>query len=250
MLAPRTSPILPVSDGAMNLVALVLTALATLYLAIRAGRATDPRKWRLVIAGALVCVALFESIPSVYLAVDRALGGINLFYLIAHLALLPAAYLITGSLAWAVSSRKSAQLVSGWPGICVLLLCASAMVVLFIATLGPTTRLNVGSAGLRGAFVSSSYAYLVWASAVLVVPMARAAGYGQRPMTHRMASGMMAGGFALSALAGTVVVFKLFTNDDLVGGMIYTAIILFSSALLVRWAGAALERQRYFPASK
>lgn len=104
--------------------ALVLTLAATVWMCLRAVQSDpDGQRRRLAIAGSLVTLGVAQSIPAVYETVDSALGGVGVFYLIAHIGLAIAAAFICAS----VSGVLVVLRVSNYVRVDVLLYPAVAM---------------------------------------------------------------------------------------------------------------------------
>jgi hypothetical protein len=162
---------------------------------VRAGRG------RMVFAAlVLLSVAVGLSLPPIYLAVDRVLGGGNAANLLVRLSLYAVFVLLGLRMAAAFGAARARSLIVGPVGILALLLTVGATLVLFV--LSDLPRSSPGLAAYAGQETVEQYAgvgrlYPAYVAACLVWPALAAARCGGSRPIYRVACSMLAAGFAL-----------------------------------------------------
>lgn len=183
-----------------------------------------------------VCVGL--SIAPIYEMVDGVFGGINLANLLLRLALYAVFLLFAVRMAAAFGSPLARRLVVGPFGLAVLGVTVAATLYFFVAS-----ELPGSSAGLRAfddqdsvqQYAAVGRLYPGYVAACLVVPAAASALDRQARVIHRVACGLLAGGFFL--VVGFVAL-RLTPLDLSVWDIIlpFSAILLTVVGLCLIWA--------------
>jgi hypothetical protein len=198
---------------------------------------------------ALMTAAILLSIKGPYLAVDAALGGINLANLLLRFIIFAAIYFVGIRVTRGFGADHAYRLITGKIGMTVLLLISLAMVGVFF--LMDTAGSSAGLEGVatkdrwNGAMVeyygAAGRAYPSYVSLVLLPAMVRAVG-SRLPVLVRLAAGLLAVGAVAIALT------LLFPVVPPEWGAIefiinYTAVLCFVIGLALIWA-ARVRNQR------
>jgi hypothetical protein len=191
---------------------------------------------------ALMTVAILLSIQAPYVAVDRALGGINLANLLLRFIIFAAIYFVGIRVTRGFGANGAYRLITGKAGMVVLLVISLVMTALFFLTdtAGSSAGLSAISGKSERNFVMVEYygaagrAYPAYVSLVLLPAMVRAV--GQRlPVLVRLAAALLAlGGVAIAlTLLFPVVPPEWGALEFIVN---YTAVLCFVLGLALIWA--------------
>ncbi|WP_434995608.1 hypothetical protein [Arthrobacter sp. Ld5] len=193
----------------------------------------------------LLTCAVGLSIEPIYLAVDGALGGVNIANLLLRMALYAVFVLFGIRMAAAFDSARARRLIVGPVGLSIVAVTVAATLYFFAAS-----ELEGSSTGLRAfgdqdtvqQYATVGRLYPGYVAACLVVPAALAALDRHGRTVHRLACALVACGYAL------VVVFVLLrlTPLDLMHWDIvlpFSAILLTVLGLCLIWASRAVGRK-------
>lgn len=222
--------------------ALGLCAVGT---AVRVPGLREGRGRTMFVALLLLTVAVGLSIDPIYLAVDGALGGVNVANLMLRMALYAVFLLLGIRTAAAFGSARARRLIVGPVGLFIVALTVSATLYFFVSS-----ELGGSSTGLRAyedqgtvqQYAAVGRLYPGYVAACLVLPAALSAFDRQARTIHRIACALIACGFTL------VVVFVLLrlTSLDLMHWDIvlpFSAILLTVLGLCLIWASRAVGRK-------
>jgi hypothetical protein len=200
----------------------------------------------------LLTIAVALSLDVIYLVVDSLMGGVNLANLLIRFLLYAVFLLIGVRMAAAFDSPGARRLIAGPFGIAVLIVTISATLYFFLAS-----ELQGSSTGLRDfgyqdtvlQYAAVGRLYPAYVAACLVVPGVRAAfDRGSRPL-HRVASGLLACGFAI---VDAYVVLRLMPIElhqwDII--LPFLAILLTVLGLCLIWLSHIVSRRGHRQANK
>ncbi|MEV7474231.1 hypothetical protein AB0N33_11005 [Pseudarthrobacter oxydans] len=203
----------------------------------------------------LMTVAILLSIEAPYVAIDQALGGINLANLLLRFIIFAAIYFVGIRVTRGFGADSAYRLITGKAGMVVLLVISIALVVLFFmmdtvgssaGLAGPSVR-NQHNAVLAQYYGAAGRAYPGYVALVLLPAMVRAV-RSRLPLLVRVAAGLLAlGGIAI----GISLLFpfvppgwgaiKFIVN--------YTAVLCYVLGLALIWA-ARVHNNRVSPAKR
>jgi len=191
---------------------------------------------------ALMTAAILLSIEAPYLAVDAALGSINLANLLLRFIIFAAIYFVGVRVTRGFGADHAYRLITGRPGMVALLAISLVMTILFFLadTAGSSAGLSATSGKSERNFVLVEYygaagrAYPSYVSVVLIPAMVRAVGT-RLPVLVRLAAGLLALGGAAIALT---LLFPLVPPEwgALEFIVNYTAVLCFVIGLALIWA--------------
>lgn len=191
---------------------------------------------------ALMTAAIFLSIEAPYLAVDAALGGINLANLLLRFIIFAAIYFVGIRVTRGFGADHAYRLITGRLGMMVLLVISLVMTALFFLMdtvsssvgLTETAATNRQNAVLVEYYAAAGRAYPAYVSFALLPAMVRAVG-SRLPMLVRLAAGLLAlGGIAIAlTLLFPVVPPEWGALEFIVN---YTAVLCFVLGLALIWA--------------
>jgi hypothetical protein len=191
---------------------------------------------------ALLTVAILLSIEAPYVAIDKALGGINLTNLILRFVIFAAIYFVGIRVTKGFDAEDGHRLITGRAGRAVLALISMAVVVLFLMmdTAGSSSGLNgVALKDARNGLLVELYgaagrAYPTFVSLVLLPAMVRAV-RSALPALVRMAAFLLGAGAVAIALT---LLFPLWPPQWGTAKFIvnYTAVLCFVMGLALIWA--------------
>lgn len=191
---------------------------------------------------ALMTAAIFLSIEAPYLAVDTALGGINLANLLLRFIIFAAIYFVGIRVTRGFGADHAYRLITGRLGMMVLLVISLVMTALFFLmdTVGSSVGLtetaatNRQNAVLFEYYAAAGRAYPAYVSLALLPGMVRAVG-SRLPVLVRFAAGLLAlGGIAVGlTLLFPVVPPEWGALEFIVN---YTAVLCFVLGLALIWA--------------
>lgn len=190
---------------------------------------------------ALMTVAILLSIEAPYIAVDTALGGVNLANLLLRFIIFAAIYFVGIRVTRGFGAEHGYRLITGKIGMAVLLVVSLLTVGVFFLmdTAGSSAGLNAVAAKdhRHGVLVeyygAAGRAYPSYVSLVLLPAMVRAA-QSRLPVLVRLAAGLLAVGAV--AIAVTLL-FPLVPDEFSAGKYIvnYTAVLCFVLGLALIW---------------
>ncbi|MBA4101154.1 MAG: hypothetical protein C0488_02790 [Arthrobacter sp.] len=203
----------------------------------------------------LMTVAILLSIEKPYVAIDQALGGINLANLLLRFIIFAAIYFVGIRVTRGFGADSAYRRITGKAGMVVLLVISLALVVLFFmmdtvgssaGLAGPSVR-NQHNAVLAQYYGAAGRAYPGYVGLVLLPAMVRAV-RSRLPLLVRVAAGLLAlGGIAI----GISLLFpfvppgwgaiKFIVN--------YTAVLCYVLGLALIWA-ARVHNNRVSPAKR
>ncbi|HEY8701553.1 MAG TPA: hypothetical protein VIM08_11450 [Arthrobacter sp.] len=190
---------------------------------------------------ALLTLAILLSIDGPYVAIDRALAGINLANLILRFLIFAAIYFVGIRVTKGFGAEDAHRLITGRAGIAVLALVSVAVVVLFLLmdTAGSSSGLKaVALRDARNGLLAELYgaagrAYPAYVSLVLLPAMVRAV-RSALPAPVRFAALLLAAGAVAIALT---LLFPLVPAQW--GAVLfivnYTAVLCFVAGLALIW---------------
>lgn len=197
----------------------------------------------------LMTLAILLSIQGPYVAIDQALGGINLANLLLRFVIFAAIYFVGIRVSRGFGADGAYRLITGKTGMLVLLVVSLVMVVLFFMmdTAGSSAGLSATSAKNERNFVLVEYygaagrAYPAFVSLALLPPMVRAV-RSRLPLLVRVAAGLLAlGGVAITLTLLFPVVPPAWGALEFVVN--YTAVLCFVIGLTLIWAARVRNRK-------
>lgn len=203
----------------------------------------------------LMTVAILLSIEKPYVAIDQALGGINLANLLLRFIIFAAIYFVGIRVTRGFGADSAYRRITGKAGMVVLLVISLALVVLFFMmdTVGSSAGLAAVSEKSERNFVLVEYygaagrAYPAYISLVLLPAMVRAV-RGRLPILVRIAAALLAtGGVAIALTLLFPVVPPEWGAAEFV--INYTGVLCFVLGLALIWA-AKVQNSRVSSAKR
>ncbi|GGI95806.1 hypothetical protein [Pseudarthrobacter scleromae] len=203
----------------------------------------------------LMTVAILLSIEAPYVAIDQALGGINLANLLLRFIIFAAIYFVGIRVTRGFGADSAYRLITGKAGMVVLLVISLALMVLFFMmdTVGSSAGLAAVSEKSERNFVLVEYygaagrAYPAYISLVLLPAMVRAV-RSRLPLLVRVAAALLAtGGVAIALTLLFPAVPPEWGAAEFV--INYTAVLCFVLGLALIWA-ARVRSSRTSPAKR
>ena len=203
----------------------------------------------------LMTVAILLSIQAPYVAIDQALGGINLANLLLRYIIFAAIYFVGIRVTRGFGADGAHRLITGKAGMIVLLVISLVMTALFLMM--DSAGSSAGLAAISGKdernFVLVEYygaagrAYPAYVSLALLPAMVRAVG-SRLPVLVRIAAGLLAiGGVAIALTLLFPVVPPEWGAAEFVVN--YTAVLCFVIGLALIWA-ARVRNTRTSPSKR
>ncbi|MCC3275758.1 hypothetical protein LJ753_07730 [Arthrobacter sp. zg-Y20] len=221
-------------------------AVSGLFALTRLPSAVKGRNPLLFWALLMLCIAIALGISPVYLAVDNALGGVNIANVIIRFAMYGFFLILGVKAAVAFRAPGAGRLIAGPAGVAVVIAVGIATVVLFILA-----DLPVSSPGLRsygGQLPVMLYGmlgrvYPGYVAACLVGPALRIAAHRRRPSLMRAGAGLLGVGLIGVVLYAIQDVTPLDVNpwDHLVP---YSSIILTTVGLALLGSQRIASKKR------
>jgi hypothetical protein len=192
---------------------------------------------------ALMTLAILLSIEAPYIAIDHALGGMNVANLILRFVVFGAIYFVGIRITKGFGAEDAYRLITGWVGTTVLALISVAVAGLFLLMDSTGSSSGLHSIYLKGGpnailveyYGAAGRAYPAYAALVLLPTMVRAVLSGL-PVLVRLAAFLLALGAVATSLAPLFPVVppqwspaKFAIN--------YTAVLCFVTGLTLIWAG-------------
>ncbi|MGF9649570.1 hypothetical protein AAIH32_16500 [Pseudarthrobacter oxydans] len=202
---------------------------------------------------ALMTAAILLSIEAPYVAVDTALGGVNLANLLLRFIIFAAIYFVGIRVTRGFGAEHGYRLITGRIGQAVLLVVSLLMLGVFFLmdTAGSSAGLGAvaGKDHRHGVLVeyygAAGRAYPSYVSLVLLPAMVRAA-QSRLPVLVRLAAGLLAVGGVAIALT---LLFPLVPEEWSAGKFIvnYTAVLCFVLGLALIWVARVRSNKSYKP---
>jgi hypothetical protein len=198
---------------------------------------------------ALMTAAILLSIEAPYIAVDAALGGINLANLLLRFIIFAAIYFVGIRVTLGFGADNAYRLITGKTGMTVLLVISLLMVGVFFLmdTSGSSAGLSAvsGKDPWQGILVeyygAAGRAYPSYVSLVLLPAMVRAVG-SRLPVLVRLAAGLLAvGGAAIALTLLFPVVPPEWGPVEFIVN--YTAVLCFVVGLALIWAARVKNKR-------
>ncbi|WP_426765878.1 hypothetical protein ACP3TD_05250 [Pseudarthrobacter sp. 1G09] len=199
---------------------------------------------------ALMTLAILLSIEAPYVAIDQALGGINLTNLLLRFVIFGAIYFVGVRITKGFGATNAYRLITGRTGMLALAALSALVVVVFLLmdTAGSSAGLvTVSGKDPRNGVLVEYYgaagrAYPAFVSLVLFPAMVRAA-RSRLPLLVRVAAGLLAvGGLSIAlTLFFPVVPPELGSLRFIVN---YTAVLCFVIGLALIWAARIRQDKR------
>ncbi|TLM84135.1 hypothetical protein [Pseudarthrobacter sp. NamE5] len=199
---------------------------------------------------ALMTLAILLSIQGPYVAIDRALGGINLANLLLRFVIFAAIYFVGIRVSRGFGAGGALRLITGKAGMVVLLVVSLVMVALFLMM--DTTGSSAGLTGVVGTdpwnsalleyYGAAGRAYPAYITLVLLPAMVRAVP-SRLPVLIRIAAGVLALGAVATGLTLTFPLIPpaLGALEFIIN---YTAVLCFVVGLAVIWAARVRSGKR------
>ncbi|WP_258804961.1 hypothetical protein [Pseudarthrobacter sp. NS4] len=191
---------------------------------------------------ALMTVAILLSIQGPYVAIDQALGGINLANLLLRFVIFAAIYFVGIRVTKGFGADGAYRLITGKAGMAVLLTISLVLMAVFFmmdtagssAGLVEIARTNVRNGVLVEYYGAAGRAYPSYVSLVLLPAMLRAV-RSRLPVLVRLAAGLLAAGAIAIALS---LLFPVIPRDWAAIEYVinYTAVLCFVIGLALIWA--------------
>jgi hypothetical protein len=196
---------------------------------------------------ALMTLAILLSIQGPYLAIDRALGGINLANLVLRFVIFGAIFFMGIRISKGFGAEDAYKLITGRPGIVVLAAISACMLALFFMM-----DTNGSSAGLTGVvgtdpwnsamleyYGAAGRAYPAYVTLALLPAMVRAVA-SRLPALVRVAAGLL--GFGAVA-TGLTLLFPLIPPalGHIEFIINYTAVLCFVVGLALIWVAKVVN---------
>jgi hypothetical protein len=202
---------------------------------------------------ALMTLAILLSIEAPYIAVDAALGGINLANLLLRFVIFAAIYFVGIRVTRGFGAEHAYRLITGKAGMAVLLVVSLVMTLLFFLmdTVGSSAGMSATSGKSERNFILVEYygaagrAYPSYVSLVLLPAMVRAVG-SRLPILVRLAAGLLAVGGVAIALT---LLFPLVPPEwgALEFIVNYTAVLCFVVGLALIWVARVRSSKSFKP---
>ncbi|CCQ47380.1 putative membrane protein [Pseudarthrobacter siccitolerans] len=224
-------------------------AICALIAAARVPSALRGENRSLFYIFALMTAAILLSIEAPYVAVDKALGGINLANLLLRFIIFGAIYFVGIRVTRGFGADYAYRLITGRTGMIVLLVISLIMTGLFFLmdTAGSSAGLSATSGKSERNSVLVEYygaagrAYPSYVSLVLLPAMVRAVG-SRLPVLVRLAAGLLAvGGVAIALTLLFPVVPPEFGAIEFIVN--YTAVLCFVLGLALIWAARVRNKR-------
>jgi hypothetical protein len=224
-------------------------AICALIAAARVPSALRGENRSLFYIFALMTAAILLSIEAPYVAVDKALGGINLANLLLRFIIFGAIYFVGIRVTRGFGADHAYRLITGRTGMMVLLVISLLMVGVFFLmdTSGSSAGLSAvsGKGRWNGTMVeyygAAGRAYPSYVSLVLLPAMVRAVG-SRLPVLVRLAAGLLAvGGVAIALTLLFPVVPPEFGAVEFIVN--YTAVLCFVLGLALIWAARVRNKR-------
>ena len=205
---------------------------------------------------ALMTLAILLSIQGPYLAIDRALGGINLANLVLRFVIFGAIFFMGIRISKGFGAEDAYKLITGRPGIVVLAAISACMLALFFMM-----DTNGSSAGLTGVvgtdpwnsamleyYGAAGRAYPAYVTLALLPAMVRAVA-SRLPALVRVAAGLL--GFGAVA-TGLTLLFPLIPPSlgHIEFIINYTAVLCFVVGLALIWVAKVVNGRTAAPRRK
>ncbi|MBG6225136.1 hypothetical protein IWX63_001701 [Arthrobacter sp. CAN_A2] len=220
--------------------------------AVRIPGLRDRRGGTIFLALVLLTLAVGLSIDPIYLAVDAALGGVNIANLLLRLALYAVFVLLGIRMAAAFGSTLARRLIIGPFGLAIVGLSVAATLYFFVSSElegSSTALLAFADQDTVQQYAAVGRLYPGWVAACLVIPAAAAAFDRQGRIIHRVACALLACGFALVVV---FVLLRLTTLDLMYWDIVlpFSAILLTVLGLCLIWVSRAVGRKSAASANK
>lgn len=199
---------------------------------------------------ALLTLAILLSIEAPYIALDTALGGINLANLLLRFIIFAAIYFVGVRVTRGFGADHAYRLITGRTGMLVLLVISLVVVSVFLlmdtegssAGLLEVSRKDSHNAVLVEYYGAAGRAYPSYVSLVLLPAMVRAVG-SSLPVLVRLAAGLLAVGGVAIALT---LLFPVVPQEWSAGKFIinYTAVLCYVMGLALIWAARVRNSKR------
>jgi hypothetical protein len=191
---------------------------------------------------ALMTLAILLSIEAPYVAIDHALGGMNVANLILRFVVFGAIYFVGIRITKGFGAADAYRLITGWVGMTVLALISVAVAGLFLLMDSTGSSSGLHSISLKGGpnailveyYGAAGRAYPAYVALVLLPTMVRAVLSGL-PVLVRLAAFLLALGAVATSLAPLFpVVPPQWSPAKFV--INYTAVLCFVTGLTLIWA--------------
>lgn len=192
---------------------------------------------------ALMTLAILLSIEAPYVAIDHALGGMNVANLILRFVVFGAIYFVGIRITKGFGAADAYRLITGWVGMTVLALISVAVAGLFLLMDSTGSSSGLHSISLKGGpnailveyYGAAGRAYPAYVALVLLPTMVRAVLSGL-PVLVRLAAFLLALGAVATSLASLFpLVPPQWSPAKFVSN--YTAVLCFVTGLTLIWAG-------------
>jgi hypothetical protein len=192
---------------------------------------------------ALMTLAILLSIEAPYVAIDQALGGMNVANLVLRFVVFGAIYFVGIRITKGFGAADAYRLITGWVGMTVLALISVAVAGLFLLMDSTGSSSGLHSISLKGGpnailveyYGAAGRAYPAYVALVLLPTMVRAVLSGL-PVLVRLAAFLLALGAVATSLAPLFPVAppQWRTAKFVIN---YTAVLCFVTGLTLIWAG-------------
>jgi hypothetical protein len=228
----------------MTALAWITFAVALLLAVVRVPAAVRGENRLMVWLFALFAAAILLSIEAPYLAIDAALGGVNLANLILRFLIYGVCLLLAVRVARAFGSRTAEHALFGPWGLAALALVGAGTVASFLLM-----GLQPSSVGLRGGmdefwfgiYAALGRVYPTFTGVVLIPALVRAAA-SQAVGALRLAAGLLAAGYTLLIFTNLFPVMPT-SWVAVMQGMNYSVLLLLFSGLAVIWIAGMQSRR-------
>jgi hypothetical protein len=192
---------------------------------------------------ALMTLAILLSIEAPYIAIDHALGGMNVANPILRFVVFGAIYFVGIRITKGFGAEDAYRLITGWVGMTVLALISVAVAGLFLLMDSTGSSSGLHSISLKGGpnailveyYGAAGRTYPAYVALVLLPTMVRAV-RSALPMLVRLAAFLLALGAVATSLAPLFpVVPPQWSPAKFV--INYTAVLCFVTGLALIWAG-------------
>ncbi|MFE8887581.1 hypothetical protein ACFYLX_17220 [Pseudarthrobacter enclensis] len=225
-------------------------AVCGLVAVARIPEALKGRNTSLFYIFALMALAILLSIEKPYVAIDQAMGGINMANLLLRFVIFGAIFFLGIRISKAFGAAGAYRLITGRTGRLALLIFSALVVVVFL--LMDTAGSSAGLVSVSGKdprnyalveyYGAAGRAYPAFVSLVLLPAMTRAVA-GRLPVLVRIAAGLLGlGGVAIAfSLLFPVIPPELGALEFVVN---YTAVLCFVLGLALIWAARIRQDKR------
>ena len=189
----------------------------------------------------LATAAGILSIEQFYVAIDGALGGINIAHVVLRLIVFATIYLIAVRVTKGFGAPDAHRMIAGRPGLAMLGICSAALVTVFLLMEPAASSVRFRDAGAVSArneallpyYWAAARGYLAYVSLALLPALLRSVKESLPPLVRTGAALMAAG--AVATVAGLCLEFVPPQLLDVAPAVNNGAVVFYTSGLVLVW---------------